>query len=693
MNPEEWGAIPVTDRGVLSPSGVVGVRTNNQANIDPTAWGAVPVSIPADQIWGNVDKTLPPAQNQPTPLAPEIDRVLAREAPNNPQARVEQNVRRMEGEGANAGVDTYMQGLTYGLSDELGAALQTLRGVGNYSDILEAERERLKRFKQDNPVSAVGLEVAGAITNPISRTGFAANAATRGQRFARGALEAGALGGLYGFNQGQGGLENRVSNAATSALVAAPIGGAINAALPAVRAAPAQTQGSNVAGAAERLGVQLPRAVTSDSASTQQAGRIAANVPWAGQPLRQASQNAIEQLDDATRNVAAQYGNANANSATAGATLRTGLQEYIGPTTSARVEKLYNSVDNLINPNTLTPVQNTTKAVQDIMARRGSAALPQESPAVRQVLEATQRQQGLNYEGIKTLRTSIGEMLKSSNLPADISQGELKALYGALTQDLQRSVQNAGGQKALNVWQRANNYNKLVMERRENLNRLLKVNSDEQLFERILGAAQTKGRADSQLLSQARKALPADEWDEVAAGVINRMGRDAEGNLTPDRFVTAYGNLSAAGKSLLFRSTGQSGLANALDDIALISSRFKQLNQYANPSGTAQSVIGGATGFGILADPVTTLTSAMTARVMSGLLAKPQSAQSIAKWSNAYYNAAARPTRATLQALQNANRAFADDIGRQLGVPQHAEALFRQLQGTIRAPAEDQRGQ
>ena len=644
-------------------------------------------------VWGNTSNAVPAAQNQPTQFAPEVDRILAREAPNNRQARVEQHVRRLEADGANPAADSIVQGLTYGLSDELGAALQALRGAGNYGEILDAERERINRARQDSPVTSTALEVFGAVANPISRGLGAANAATRGERFARGALEAGALGGLYGFNQGQDGFENRISNAATSAIVAAPIGGAINAALPAVRAAPTQTKGSQVAEAAERLGVNLPRAVTSDSASVQQAGKIAANVPWAGQPLRQASQSAIQQVDDATRNIATQYGNANANAATAGATLRSGLQDYIGPTTSGRVQKLYDAVDNLVNPNALTPVSNTAAAAQDIIARRGAAALNPESSAVRQVLDATQRQHGLSYEGIKTLRTSIGEMLKSSNLPADISQAELKTLYGALTKDLQASVQNAGGQKALSAWQRANNYNKLVMDRRENLNRLLKVNSDEQLFERILGAAQTKGKADTALLSQARKALPADEWNELAAGVINRMGRDAEGNLTPDRFVTAYGNLSPAGKSLLFRSTGQSQLANSLDDVALVMSRFKQLNQYANPSGTAQSIIGGATGFGVMADPVTTLTSAMTARVMSGLLARPQSAQSIARWSNAYYNAVAKPTRATMQAFDQATRRFADDIGRQLGVPQHAEALFRQLQGAVRAPAEDQRGQ
>lgn len=663
-----------------------------------SAFAQQPQTVSADQIWGNQQTPPVTHSNQPTPLAPEIDRLLAAEAqsqdPKNARtARVEQHIRRLEDAGTNPAADVFMQGLTYGLSDELGAGIQALRSAGNYDELLAAERERLSRTKKDSPVLSTVTEIAGAVVNPLSRAAWAASAPTRLARFGRGALEGAGLAGLYGFNTGDDGFVNRASNAATSAAVAAPISGAINAALPAVRSAVAQTPGSLVAEAGERQGVALPRAVTSDSRAVQQIGKLATNVPVAGQPLRQASQTAIEQLDDATKGVAAAYGNPNATAATAGATLRSGLEDYIGPATKARVEKAYDAVDRLVNPNTLTPLQNTSTKVREILAKRNNAALPAESPAVNQVLEAVQRNQGLSYEGIKTLRTSVGEMMKSSNLPANISQGELKALYGALTKDLEGAVKNAGGQQALTAWQRANKYNSLVMARRENLNRLLKVKSDEQLFERILGAAQNKGRADTQLLSQARKALPADEWNELAAAVINRMGRDAEGNLTPDRFVTAYGNLSPAGKSLLFRSTGQSSLANALDDIALISSRFKQLNQYANPSGTSQSVIGGVAGFGALSDPITTLTTLVSARVMSGLLARPQSARSIAKWSTAYYNAVAKPTRASLQGLQNANRVFANDIGRQLGVPQHADALLRQMNSVVNATADDQRSE
>lgn len=652
-------------------------------------------------VWGNTSNAVPAAQNQPTQFAPEVDRILAREAPNNRQARVEQHVRRLEADGANPAADSIVQGLTYGLSDELGAALQALRGAGNYGEILDAERERINRARQDSPVTSTALEVFGAVANPISRGLGAANAATRGERFARGALEAGALGGLYGFNQGQDGFENRISNAATSAIVAAPIGGAINAALPAVRAAATQTKGSQVAEAAERLGVDLPRAVTTDNRAVQQIGKGVTNIPIAGLPLRNASERAIGQLDEASARV--QQGFGNSSPSEAGDIVKSGLERFIGETTRNKATALYNKVDNLINPNVTTPLANTQRLALDILARRSNAGIAQESDAVRRISEAVSRPQGLNYNGVKDLRSWIGETLDTGILPADLSKAELKQIYGALTKDLEASVQNAGGNQASAAWRRANNYYDAVSKRREELMRVVGAKSDEAVFNRILSAANQKS-GDQALLAKVRRSLPADEWNEVASAVITRMGRDpkfvttpgtatTQTGFSPDRFMSAYGELSPAGRALLFRSTGRNDLASALDDIATVSQRFKQLNTFANPSGTGQQLTSVAGITGLVTSPISTLSVAIPSAVMSWALSRPQSAQSIARWSNAYYNAVAKPTRTTMQAFDQATRRFADDIGRQLGVPQHAEALFRQLQGAVRAPAEDQRGQ
>jgi hypothetical protein len=81
------------------------------------------------------------------------------------------------------------------------------------------------------------------------------------------------------------------------------------------------------------------------------------------------------------------------------------------------------------------------------------------------------------------------------------------------------------------------------------------------------------------LLSQARKALPPDEWGEVASAIVARLGRDVEGNFSADRFLTGWGKLSGQGKAVLFGGD----VRKSLDDIATVSSRFQSILSLIRP--------------------------------------------------------------------------------------------------------------
>jgi hypothetical protein len=231
------------------------------------------------------------------------------------------------------------------------------------------------------------------------------------------------------------------------------------------------------------------------------------------------------------------------------------------------------------------------------------------------------------------------------------------------------------------MFQRANKYYGALSDRRESLNRILKANSDEAVFDKIAAAAGSTSRADAMLLGQARKALQPDEWNEVASGVISRLGRDAEGNFSPDRFVTGWGKLSDSGKAQLFGQ--QPKLRQSLDDIAKVSSRFKSLNQYANPSGTGQTVAGIAGLGGAWIDPISLAGSVMSARVLSGILAKPETAAATARWAKAYEAAITRPTAASKNFLKQETQKFSVGIANALGAPKLANDLSRSLQGAI----------
>lgn len=449
---------------------------------------------------------------------------------------------------------------------------------------------------------------------------------------------------------------------------------------------PPRQPGMETAAAAKRLGVDLPRAAASDSTAVQQTGKILTNVPIGGTPLRQASEKAIGQLDDAATRTQQAFGSGSV--ADAGAAARQGITDYSKTVLGKRVGDAYDAVDNLVTPNVTTPLSSTMKAATDITARRTNANMAGESKAVALVRQATENPQGLNYQGIKDLRSSIGEMLeKPSMIPADMSQAELKRIYGALSDDLRTAVQRSGGDEALAAFEKANTTAAKVARERESLAKILGNDiSDERLFDRINAMATSSARADRASLARVRGAVSKETWDEIASGALAKIGRDAEGNFSPDRFVTGYGKLSDAGKSMLFG--GKPELKSALDDIAMVSSRFKQLNQFANPSGTGQTVLGGALLPGLYMEPVATVSSIASARVMSSIMSKPTSARALAAYAKAYERQATAPSKVGAQALANTARALGVFIGQEAGNPGFGQVIIPQLSRVRQVPAE-----
>lgn len=428
-------------------------------------------------------------------------------------------------------------------------------------------------------------------------------------------------------------------------------------------------EGLAVAEAATRQGVELPKAVVSDKTSVQQIGKTVANIPVAGTPLRKASEKAIGQLDDAAKTVERGYGTGSPSSA--GSMVRDDITDYASNILSERVGARYDAVDKLVQPNVVTQLSKTKQVADDILARRQNAMLPGDSKAVETIRAAASSPQGLNYEGIKDLRTSIGEMMKPQNLSSSgMSEAELKRIYGALTDDLKSAVQRGGGENALKAWEGANQFAASVAKERKALQKVLgqsQPKSDEAVFDTLYKMAGSASRADISTLAKARQAVSKESWDEMSSAVLSQMGRDADGKFSPDRFLTAYGKLSEGGKKILFSTTEKKDLAKSLDDIAMVSRRFKQLNQFANPSGTAQSIFSGGLVGGGVAAPMTTLSSVAGGRIAASLLAKPVTAKKVADWAKAYEAAVSKPSPSTKALLEQRTKALTTIIAAERG--------------------------
>lgn len=151
------------------------------------------------------------------------------------------------------------RGLALGFGDEIAAGVTAGAGalVGEpgtigerYAAALENNRARDKAFETQYPKTSLAAQVGGALLNPLSRVGMGGSS-TLPIRMAKNALAGGALGGVAGFGEGEGGFTNRLGAALTGAGSGAVIGGA----LPALATAASKVGRA----AAPYLGLNVPK--------------------------------------------------------------------------------------------------------------------------------------------------------------------------------------------------------------------------------------------------------------------------------------------------------------------------------------------------------------------------------------------------------------------------------------------------
>jgi len=306
------------------------------------------------------------------------------------------------------------------------------------------------------------------------------------------------------------------------------------------------------------------------------------------------------------------------------------------------------------------PLDNTRATVADIMARNTNARLPARSKGVDLVFDAVQDPRGMNYAGTKDLRSYLGEKTNFQLAAEGIDPREKKLLYGALSKDLGKIVGEAGGPEAFSAWRKANVLNQVAKTEQKRLSKILGASADagpEAIFNRLVTFANSNAGADVGRLRLARRAMGPEAWSEIAPVLIDRLGRAAAGeDFSPGRFVTAWNKMSGAAKNELF--TGQQ--AAALSDLFIVSKHIQdRITRFGNPSGTARgSIIGqGITGGALFAEPVSTITTLVGARLAAEALSRPavvRAATRVARASLAGNPVAARRALEVLRAAVQA---------------------------------------
>lgn len=453
------------------------------------------------------------------------------------------------------------------------------------------------------------------------------------------------------------------------------------------RATLAPTKAETIA-AGERIGVPIMRAVVGNEVEKGLAGGLSA-IPYAGSPLVNAFKKGVQKLGDAAARTTAELGNS-AGPEIAGGAARQGILDWIGGGSKKIVSDLYDSVDaNIADKAATRPLSATAATAKTLAAEQRVSATTHNAKAIGIVEDALARPEGLTYDGVKGLRTVLGNYLDGSVLPEPgTSMPAIKRLYGALTEDLRGTIKQAGGPKALGAWEKANTAANVISGKREQLAKIVGIKGDvpaEMVVKRFSQMA-SGNAGDIGKLRLAKQTLGKDTWGDVAATIASHYGMDPSTDLfSGSRFLTAYGKLSDAGKSSLFGSSKQ-----AFDDIALVASKFRDLERLGNPSGTGRvnavmkiithptSVVAGMIGGAL--NPVAgaaTILPGMAAlrggRSLAWYLSKPQVAGKAGGLVKAYYGVEAAFAKgagivaAKEEALDKALRSFSLSVARETG--------------------------
>lgn len=275
--------------------------------------------------------------------------------------------------------------------------------------------------------------------------------------------------------------------------------------------------------------------------------------------------------------------------------------------------RLYGELDQQIPRGTQVPASNAAaylsgQASPIAGANATSAMLANPKLAsIRQALEAdiTAGNGRLPYQALASVRSRVGEMISEAGLLPDIPTRQLRALYGALSQDMRAAAQAAGpaAEKAFN---RANNHFKYGTARLERIEHVIdKSGGPEKVYAAAFGGI----NQGATTLRSVMQSLDKTAQRELTASFVRRMGRanssqqNAAGDaFSMETFLTNWDKVSPEARRALFDRHGAT-FSHNMDRIARMAERVREGSRvFRNTSGTArQAALMQTGGTGLLA--------------------------------------------------------------------------------------------
>ncbi len=211
------------------------------------------------------------------------------------------------------------------------------------------------------------------------------------------------------------------------------------------------------------------------------------------------------------------------------------------------------------------------------------------------------------YEAVKKLRTLVGREIAEPSLVSDVPRSKWKALYGALSKDME-AMAAAQGPEAAQAFARANTHYAAGIKRIDEVLEPLRAKVDP---EDVFKAFAPNSPDQVNKVRGVMKSLNESERKVVTDAVVNRLGRATPGKqddmgsvFSSESFLTNYSKLSPGARAQLFP---EASMRESMEALAKSASNIREGSKvFVNPSGSAGKSAAYATGGAAVATSVAT---------------------------------------------------------------------------------------
>ena len=352
------------------------------------------------------------------------------------------------------------------------------------------------------------------------------------------------------------------------------------------------------------LRIEPPAAAVSSSNTVTTLSNVLSGSPFSGDIVQKRAKEVVEQISRAARDIVEKIAKP-VSKAETGSVIRTAASNAAGRFKTEQNLK-YEKAFDLIGADTPIAI-DAVRALRErleLQLRDAPGSLKKSLGKAINTLKVIEIEDTANsivpgtvkFKALRQIRTDIGKDLDEPMTAGNTGSqnAAMRLVYGALTEDMSSAAKLAGNKAAMALAD-ADLYTKAWMDSAGVLlNKIGKFDTDEQAYNYAVSRLGDGGTN----LQRLREQFEPEEWDTIAASVLDRMGlakasaQDASGEVfSANTFLTNWSKMSDEAKNALFGGARYTEIRAGLDTLVEVVSSLRGVEKLANTSNTGRVMI------------------------------------------------------------------------------------------------------